>query len=243
VLLTAILASAGYVFFFQRNHQRSPAEALSPLTATNNGDQTPSPQPAANDDQANALKKQLEEAQAQNEKLEKKLADEEKKKSELREHPEQTHSTVSPPAGAAPTPSAPTPTTSAPAQIETAPMAGEACLTVAVSGPNGETAAQLPVVIDQIGDGRSMMFKGRTNQKGLVHRCGLAPGSQVRVAVFGPRGGVLGTKATTLASGRNFVDITVLAPAMLQRRDNDPQLKQPRDDEFRLRPRRKRPPF
>jgi hypothetical protein len=84
----------------------------------------------------------------------------------------------------------------------------EGCVLVMVTDSDGQPVKGARVaVVDQPDSGPSTLFNGRTGEKGRWHDCGLTPGHRIRVAVLGPRGGILGSQQTTVTAGRNFVDI------------------------------------
>jgi hypothetical protein len=222
ILLLALAASAVYILVFQRgrtmvgqqseNPGGQPVQSLqaaSTEASTPNQD-TPAAQDAtAADKQAQDLKKELQESEAEKEKLAKKLAEDEKKRVDEPSGAE-TKSVVPPPAVE------PTPPSATQAQTQTSQPAsspGGACMMVTVTGPGGQPGSQLRVLInEQTDSGRSMLINGRTNQNGVFRQCGFTPNHEVKIAVFGPRGMLLGTKSTTLAAGRNFVEVTVVPP-------------------------------
>jgi hypothetical protein len=83
------------------------------------------------------------------------------------------------------------------------------CLGIWITGPGGQLApADLRVVVIEEPDtAAAAMYNGRTNEKGRLRRCGLTAGHRVRVAVFGLRGAMLGTKMQTLNAGLNIMQI------------------------------------
>jgi len=86
----------------------------------------------------------------------------------------------------------------------------EGCVIVTVTDPEGQPVHGVRVaVIDQPASGHSTFFNGRTGERGRWHDCGFTTGHRIRVAVMGPRGGVLGTQQAVVAQGRNFVDIRI----------------------------------
>ena len=224
VLLLAVAASAAYVFVFQKGRPQpaatSTSELASPALAqpdskpadkeTASGASSAISDPAQKSE--NASRDELKKAVAEKEKLEKKLADEQKRNSE--QGSGQGALPPKPDAPAVQPPSVPQPAPqTAPSVDGGTPAPGEACLAVGVSGPSGEPAAQLRVVLVPGGDD-SRMLNGRTNPKGRILKCGLKPGQMVRVAVFGPRGAIIGTKTAELKPGRNFIEMVVITPAM-----------------------------
>ncbi|HKQ07338.1 MAG TPA: protein kinase [Blastocatellia bacterium] len=136
--------------------------------------------------------------------LEKKRAEAERKQKEEQQKPAKDES--APPAAA---PATPTP----PQQTEAEPPAtqGMTCIGVWVTGPAGEMApADLRVVVIEEPDtAAAAMYNGRTNEKGRLRKCGLTAGHRVRVAVFGLRGAMLGTKMQTLNAGLNIMQIQI----------------------------------
>jgi len=231
VLLVALVASAAYVFVFQKSRTAAP-----PI-ADNQSAQIPQPPapssaenatPAKGSAESDELKKAREDAelaQAEKTRLEKKLSDEQKKQAaQSKEEPSQPAapavSPVTTPVAPQPQPAAANPGTES---SEPAPAPGKACLMVSVASPTGEPGANLAVLlIEQPDSSQAVMFKGRTNLKGRHIQCGLTPNRAVRVTIFGPRGGLLGTKMTTVSPGRNFVDLTIVRPGMTQPAEDDP---------------------
>ena len=93
---------------------------------------------------------------------------------------------------------------------------------VTVSVPNGQAGSQLRVEMnEQSESGKTVLINSRTNLNGIVRQCGFTPNHQVRVTVFGPRGAVWGSKMTTLAAGKNFMDLSVTPPRQLQNSGDD----------------------
>jgi hypothetical protein len=249
ILFLAIAGIAAYVLVLQRSRPDPSNAGTAEAAQTPPGQEAPQaadagpPEPAAaageksnskTDSTANPagnpsgeLNKKLEEAQAENAKLEKKLA-EEKKQAEQRAKDEAAKASSSPPVQAPPVPP---PAAQQPADPVPATAPGEACLMVALVGPDGEPASQFRVQMVQTDGDKGITFNGRTNPKGRVVQCGLVAGRQVRVTVFGPRGALLGSRTTTLTPGRNFIEI----------RGSSPVVRPGADETITPRPRRKRP--
>lgn len=83
---------------------------------------------------------------------------------------------------------------------------GDGCVLVTVTDADGQPVAGVRVgLVDS--DGPSSPLGGRTGEKGRWQSCGLTPGHRIRVAVLGPRGGMLGTQTAVVAAGRNFIGI------------------------------------
>jgi hypothetical protein len=244
ILFLAIAGIAAYVLVFQRSRPDAPAAATAEAAQTPAAGQdapqsasaAPAEQAAAAGDKSKGdpagnptgeLNKKLEEAKAENDKLEKKLA-EEKKQAEQRAKDEAAKTSAPPPAQVAPVPP---PAPQQPVEQVPATAPGEACLMVALVGPDGEPASQFRVQMVQTEGDKGITFNGRTNAKGRIIQCGLVAGRQVRVTVFGPRGALLGSRTTTLTPGRNFMEI----------RGNAPVIRPGADEGAPQRPRRKRP--
>jgi hypothetical protein len=86
----------------------------------------------------------------------------------------------------------------------------EGCVIVTVMDSDGSPVQGARVgVADQPDNGASILHNGRTGPKGRWQNCGFTPGHQIRVAVFGPRGAMLGTQQSVVAAGRNFVEIRI----------------------------------
>lgn len=104
-----------------------------------------------------------------------------------------------------------------------------ACILVTVTDAVGQPVAHTRVaVVEQPDSSVSTTFKAHTGPQGRCKVCGLTTGRPVRVAVFGPQGGLLGTQMIVARAGNNFVSIP------LQRR-MDEEMPRP------LGPNRKRP--
>ena len=116
---------------------------------------------------------------------------------------------VSPAAPLVPHPSIEADSLPAPEHTSKAP-GREGCVIVTVTDPDGQPVRGARVaVIDQPEGGHSTFFNGRTGERGRWHDCGFTTGHRIRIAVMGPRGGVLGTQQALVAQGRNFVDIRI----------------------------------
>jgi hypothetical protein len=235
VLLVALVATAAYVFVFQRG--RPPANAGERVESQV---QTPAQQDAANAPAvaSNAsppgatgpsqpdMSKQLDEARAENARLEKKLAEEKKEEQKKEGQPK-----ADPPhSGPAPSPPVVTPPETPPAQPPPPPASGKACLMVSLKGPQGQPGSNLRVVMVEQSDSQTV-FNSRSNPLGRVLQCGFTPNRSVRVSVFGPRGALLGTSTTSIGVGRNFIEMSLSPPSG---RDKS-------EEGVPLRPGRKRP--
>ncbi|MEK6409044.1 MAG: protein kinase [Acidobacteriota bacterium] len=100
-----------------------------------------------------------------------------------------------PPASAVPDPEPPSPSSGR-----------DGCVLVTVTDADGQPVPGVRVgLVDS--DGPSSPLGGRTGEKGRWQSCGLTPGHRIRVAVLGPRGGMLGTQTAVVAAGRNFIGI------------------------------------
>jgi serine/threonine-protein kinase len=84
----------------------------------------------------------------------------------------------------------------------------EACVIISVTDAAGQPAKHLRVAIAEQSEGAgSTLYSGNTNEKGRWHDCGFTPGHRIRIAVLGPRGGMLGAQQSVVAIGRNQVQI------------------------------------
>lgn len=86
----------------------------------------------------------------------------------------------------------------------------EGCVLVTVTDADGQPVKGARVsVVEQPDSGHSTFFNGHTGERGRWHDCGFTTGHRIRVAVMGPRGGILGTQQTIVNKGRNFVDVRI----------------------------------
>ncbi len=162
--------------------------------------------------------------------IEKKRNEAERKTKEEQQAAAKNEPTTPAPAPAAVTPAAPAPQQQAETEPPAAP--GTTCVVVWVSGTSGGAmAGGLRVTMaEESSTGSAGMYNGRTGPKGRWRACGLTPGHQVRVAVYGPRGATLGSKTQVLKAGLNIVAIQL---------DREPGM--PQSDAGGPMPMRKRP--
>lgn len=105
-----------------------------------------------------------------------------------------------------------------PAAPETPPSATpdkNACVVVAITGPEGQTAPPgIGVVLtEQPENSRPSVRRGVTNINGRWGVCGLTQGSRIRIAVFSRRGALQATRQAVVTSGQNFITVQVDRPA------------------------------
>ena len=125
-----------------------------------------------------------------------------------------TETKTSPPAQPEPLPAVPTPP---PTSGTPTPAAGrDGCVLVTVLDADGQPVSGVRV---GLAESESNRFGGRTGQKGHWLQCGLTQGTTVRLAVFGPRGGMVDSQ-TAVVGPRTFV--TFRSTKRLD--DNSPRL-------------------
>lgn len=96
----------------------------------------------------------------------------------------------------------------------------ESCVLVTVIDADGTPLSGMKVTAIEPG---GTMRNGHTGPKGRWRDCGFTPGHQVRVAVFAPRGGMLGIQQMVVAAGANFITIRSERKAE-ERQQERPQL-------------------
>ncbi|MFL6212387.1 MAG: protein kinase domain-containing protein [Blastocatellia bacterium] len=203
VLLIALAAGAFVVFRRPARDHVSTEAATSQPALTPATTDAPTASPGA--DAAKTPSANPSQADAERAATEKKAADEHKQKEE-QQKANKNESTTPAPTTAAVTPATPEPPQQAEAEPPAAP--GTTCVVVWVSGTTGEPmVAGLRVLVEEQGTASPSMYNGRTGPKGRYRACGLTPGHQVRVVVFGPRGAMLGTKTQVLNAGLNIAQI------------------------------------
>jgi hypothetical protein len=105
----------------------------------------------------------------------------------------------------------------------------DACVLVSVTDVDGKPVPHVRVsVIEQPDSASPNVFNGLTGGMGRMQKCGLTPGHRVRVAVLGPRGAMLASRAGIVTGAKTF--ITINLPRSLE-------------DAPQLQPKRKRPFF
>lgn len=211
-LLLAIVAAAYYVI---RGSGRptEPVAAQPAQQAAMREEGSPATTPGSNSTEAAAQTPEEDQLKAQNDKekvaLEKKLAEAEKKLAQEKESSGKNPAKpepVSSVAAVASTPPAPEPPKQEPAPAVTS----DACIAVFVTALGGQPVRGIRVgVMEQSPNAKATVYNGRTNANGRWISCGLTAGQRVRVAVFGPRGAMLGNKQAVLTSGRNLVEIQI----------------------------------
>ncbi len=216
-VLTLLLALAATAFFVLRGPDRNRAQAesasVSPAPSAA-PDQAAPATPSANQpdaqptdrQQASEDKKKAAEARRQAE-LEKKAESKDSDKEERKDtngHPSDTGSHP-----AVPIPPPPTANDALPEpEHHSSTPNREACVVVIVTDAAGQPAPHIRVAVAEQSEGAGRtLYNGQTNEKGRWRDCGLTPGHRIRVAVFGPRGAMLGAQQAVLATGRNLVQI------------------------------------
>jgi hypothetical protein len=204
-VLTLLLALAATAYFVLRgpNRNRAQVESASVSNATSAAPAQAAPETASDKqpdtqatDQQQVIedKKKAADARRQAE-LEKKAAPKESDKDERKAIEPHPAAPVPPAADALPEP-----------EHHSSTPNREACVVVIVTDAAGQPAPHLRVAIAEQAEGaRATLYNGQTNEKGRWHDCGLAPGRRIRVAVFGPRGALLGAQQSVVAIGRNVV--------------------------------------
>lgn len=81
----------------------------------------------------------------------------------------------------------------------------DGCIVVIVMDSDGMPVQNMRVSVTET-DTAAALHNGRTGPKGRWQDCGFGLGHQIRVSVFGPRGGMLGTQQSVVAA-RTFVTI------------------------------------
>lgn len=203
VLVLALLAGA-YFAFRGPSHSETASTSEVTVTPPASSDAPPAATPAATPPQSSAegdakkIREDLQKAQSDAEKvrLEKKLAETEKKLNEEKKAAESKPSVPEPPAAVP----APAPEPQSPAENQN----GNACVMVAVAGPEGAMLGRFRInVVEQPG---STLYDGRLNPKGRWRVCGLTTGHRIKVDLFGPRGALLATKQTVVSKGVNLIE-------------------------------------
>jgi serine/threonine protein kinase len=126
----------------------------------------------------------------------------------------------------------------APVASEQPPAQGNACVSVVVTGPDGQRLPGMKVaIIDQPNNTSSMMHHGQTGGDGQWLQCGLTAGSRIRV-VAGRGNRPLASRMVVVAPGRTSVELQVRreAGAAIVREPD-----RPADREAPVRPGRKFP--
>jgi hypothetical protein len=171
--------------------------------------------------------------------LEKRAAEAERKLKEEQQNEAENETTAAPaPAATVVTPPAPEPPKETESEPPVAP--GSTCVIVWVSSTTGGPAGGglRVTVVEEPDSGSAAMYNGHTGPKGRFRACGLTPGHQVRVTVFGPRGAPLGSKMQVLKAGLNIVQIQVnREPGGMQQSDTDNSMPMRKRGPRRLRPR------
>ncbi len=90
---------------------------------------------------------------------------------------------------------------------EPAAQGREGCVVVTVTDSVGLPVPSIRVSANEPGNTAAPLHSGRTGPKGRWQDCGFTLGHQVRVTVFGPRGGMLGTQQSVVAAGRTFIEV------------------------------------
>ncbi|MFY9611357.1 MAG: protein kinase [Blastocatellia bacterium] len=211
-LLLAVVAAAYYVMNGP-GRPTEPASVQPAPQAAATAEALPASPPGTGSTEADAKTTEEDRLKAQNYKekqaLEKKLVEAEKKLAEEKEAPGKSSANPEPVSSVAVAPSTP-PLLEPPKQQPASAATKDACLAVSVTALGGQPVRGVRVgVMEQPPNPGAMVYNGRTNANGRWLSCGLTAGQRVRVAVFGPRGGLLGGKQAVLTSGRNFVEIQI----------------------------------
>jgi Protein kinase domain/PEGA domain len=209
VILLLALAAAAYFVLRGPGRNRSTVETAS---VSPDGVSTPTAQasPSAKQPETQAGDPQAIEEKKKTAALEigKKASEPKPEKSDKKDGEPQPPTVPAPPM-IVPHPSADADALPEPEHRSTVP-GREGCVLVTVTDPDGQPVQGVRVaVVEQPDSGSSAFFNGHTGERGRWQNCGLTPGHQIRVAVMGPRGGILGTQQTTVTAGRTFVNIRV----------------------------------
>jgi hypothetical protein len=179
-----LLSLATAAFFALRGRDRNPTSEIASVAS-------PSAQPPLDSPSVNPGNPKASEAKS--------AAGDDKKATERKAAKgDQKEPTAQPPTVPAVTPPA-APATPSPEQAA-------ACLMVTVIDASGNPVPRVRIGVDQP-DGGSMPRIGHTGPQGRWRECGFIAGRRVRVAVFGPRGGILGGQQATLSAGQNALEI------------------------------------
>ncbi|HLG17379.1 MAG TPA: protein kinase [Blastocatellia bacterium] len=202
------------------------------------------PQPSGAETQPNAsspspdtqtLTAETERLRRENEALKKKQQEEQKnKEQDAASGQEENKLPGSESAPASTAPPIPTPPTAEPSAQETRP--GSGCVVVTVKDANGSPVPRVIVSIGQLSSDAAVPFRGRTNERGRIHQCGLTPGRAVSILVRGPAGALLGGKQAVVSEGLTAVEVQLSSvPARISSPDDNPSLR-PRRRPFPKRP-------
>ena len=195
VILLLALAAAAYFVLRGPDRNRESANVTSPSA-------TASSEPAPTDTYATKQPdaKPVEEKKAPVE--DKKAADTKPEKPDKKEPVNQPHAAVPSPQPASP--SVPTPPQ---AESPSTNNTGGACVMVSVVDASGTPVPRVRIAVDQPDTAGSMPRGGHTGERGRWRECGFTAGHQLRVAVFGPRGGLLGGQQSVINAGLNLVEV------------------------------------
>lgn len=211
-LLLAVVAAA-YFVISGPGQRTEPASVQPAQQAAATEEPSPSAPPGTGSPEAGATATEEDRLKAKNDReklaLEKKLAEAEKKLATEKEASGDSSANPEPVSPVAVEPSTP-PLPEPPKQQVAPAVTNDACVAVSVTALGGQPVRGVRVgVIEQPPNPNATMYNGRTNANGRWRSCGLTAGQRVRVAVFGPRGGLLGGKQAVLTSGQNFVEIQI----------------------------------
>ena len=213
VLLLALAAAA---YFVLRGPNRNPAQvetaATLPAAPTTIGPATdqssPASQPQAATDDQQAIDDKKKAADARKQAAQEAAAIEAEKKAKAQDKSENKNASPQPPQPGTPPVIVPPAAEGLPEPEHRSSTPGrESCVLVTVVDADGTPLPGMRVTATEPDGGGSTMHNGHTGPKGRWRDCGFTPGHQVRVAVFAPRGGMLGIQQMVVAAGTNFITI------------------------------------
>jgi tRNA A-37 threonylcarbamoyl transferase component Bud32 len=221
VMLLLALAAAAYFVLKGPGRNRNPVESVVGAPGASNQSASPvvqapadqKPQPT-DDQQASEDKKKAADARKQTAQ-EAAAIEAEKKAAENKSRDKAESQSSSPQPSAPATPPIAVPAPSAAdalpeAEQHSSAPGREGCVIVTVVDSDGSPVKGARVgVADQGDNTASALHSGRTGPKGRWQDCGFTPEHRIRVAVFGPRGAMLGSQQSVVAAGRNFVEIRI----------------------------------
>lgn len=207
VILLLALATAAY--FVLRGPDRNRTESSSsgaPNTPASSAEQASSKEPPKTTDNQQAIDDRKKAADDRKQAAQELAAIEAEKKAEAKAQGKAENKNAS---SQSPPPAMPPIVVPPPSDAgnlpEPAAQGRDGCIVVTVMDSDGVPVQNLRVSVTEL-DNAAAVHNGGTGPKGRWQDCGFPLGRQVRVSVFGPRGGMLGTQQSVVAA-RTFITI------------------------------------